>query len=81
MTTAETENGPLTWRSWEMPSGDVQRTWVSGNDRAVAGGLARENIDAGAHLSVGQTEAHNSVCGDLIRKADNRFDAHMDRVK
>jgi hypothetical protein len=27
MAKAGTENGRLTWRFWEMPSGDAQRTW------------------------------------------------------
>ena len=47
------ESGRLIWVSWKSPRGCTENL-VSGNDCAAAGGVARGNVDSGAHRSAGR---------------------------
>jgi len=55
MTAAETENGRLALRSSNNALGRRSENLVSRNGRAVAGGMARGNVDSSPHRPAGRT--------------------------
>jgi hypothetical protein len=78
MTAAETEDGRLAWRSSKNAFGRRSANLVSRNGRAVAGGMARRNVDSGCHRPAGRIRRNASPDSGWPEHPDT--DHHLPQV-
>jgi hypothetical protein len=77
MTTAETENGRLVWRSSKNALGRRSANLVSRNGRAVAGGMARGNVNSGPHRPAGRTRRNAPPDSGWPEHPDTDYHLHV----